>query len=69
MYILGGAANVAKNLKSLFNTNDIVKLISVIGIDSTKIKSILEQRQIDHHLFVDEQRQTTQKTRIMQKAF
>jgi len=46
------------------NSKDTVKLISVIGSDSTNIKSVLEQRQIDHHLFVDEQRKTTQKTRI-----
>jgi len=62
-HILGGAANVAKNLKLLFS-NDIVKLISVIGTDNTKIKSLLESHDIDNHLFFESNRKTTQKIRI-----
>ncbi len=62
-YILGGAANVAKNLKNL-NTN--VEIVSVIGNDiyGTKIKEILDSNLINNKLFVDDNRKTTQKNRI-----
>jgi D-beta-D-heptose 7-phosphate kinase/D-beta-D-heptose 1-phosphate adenosyltransferase len=62
-YILGGAANVAQNLKYL-DTN--VELISFIGNDSyaSIIKNILETKQIQYKLFIDENRCTTQKNRI-----
>ena len=68
-YILGGAANVANNLKFLGAGVD-VELVSVIGKDScgNKIKSILEERGIKHKLFVDEERKTTQKNRIFQNS-
>lgn len=62
-YILGGAANVAKNLKNL-GTN--VEIISVIGDDiyGNKIKSIFDSYNINNKLFIDEDRKTTQKNRI-----
>ena len=62
-YILGGAANVAQNLKYL-DTN--VELISFIGNDNyaSIIKNILESKQIQYKLFIDENRCTTQKNRI-----
>jgi D-beta-D-heptose 7-phosphate kinase/D-beta-D-heptose 1-phosphate adenosyltransferase len=68
-YILGGAANVANNLKSL-GTDVEVELVSVIGKDScgNKINSILDERGIKHKLFVDEERKTTQKNRIFQNS-
>lgn len=62
-YILGGAANVAQNLKYL-DTN--VELISFIGNDNYAliIKGILETKQIQYKLFIDDNRCTTQKNRI-----
>ena len=62
-YILGGAANVAKNLKNL-GTN--VEIISVIGDDiyGNKIKSIFDSYNINNKLFIDRERKTTQKNRI-----
>ena len=62
-YILGGAANVAQNLKHL-ETN--IELISFIGNDNYAliIKDILETKQIQYKLFIDENRCTTQKNRI-----
>jgi|LakMenE18May11ns_1017448.scaffolds.fasta_scaffold9958430_8 D-beta-D-heptose 7-phosphate kinase/D-beta-D-heptose 1-phosphate adenosyltransferase len=62
-YILGGAANVAKNLKFL-DTN--VEIVSVIGNDiyGTKIKEMLDSNVIKNKLFVDDNRKTTQKNRI-----
>jgi len=65
-YILGGAANVANNFKSL-GVN--VELISIIGNDQTgtKIKVILEEREISNKLFIDSIRKTTQKNRIFHK--
>lgn len=63
-YILGGASNVANNLNQL-NVN--VELISVVGNDifGDKIKSILEKNQIKNKLFLDNERKTTQKNRII----
>jgi len=65
-YILGGATNVCYNLKNL-NAN--VELISVIGNDSygTKITDILLSKQIQHKLFIEDDRKTTQKNRIIVK--
>jgi D-beta-D-heptose 7-phosphate kinase/D-beta-D-heptose 1-phosphate adenosyltransferase len=62
-YILGGAANVAQNLKNL-GVN--VEIISVIGNDNNGeiIKNMLESKFISNHLIVDEERSTTQKNRI-----
>jgi D-beta-D-heptose 7-phosphate kinase/D-beta-D-heptose 1-phosphate adenosyltransferase len=62
-YILGGASNVAQNLKKL-NTN--VELIGVIGKDEMgeKIKHLLNEKEIKHTLYVDNNRKTTQKNRI-----
>jgi D-beta-D-heptose 7-phosphate kinase/D-beta-D-heptose 1-phosphate adenosyltransferase len=62
-YILGGASNVAQNLKNL-DTN--VEIISVIGedVEGNIIKNILKSKNINHNLFVDKKRKTTQKNRI-----
>ena len=62
-YILGGASNVANNLKRLKLD---VELISVIGNDyyGEKIKTLLKKNQIKYKLFVDESRKTSQKNRI-----
>lgn len=61
-YILGGAGNVAQNLKNL-GAN--VELVGLIGNDTygTIIKNILECKQIEHKLFIDN-RNTIQKNRI-----
>lgn len=62
-YILGGASNVAFNLKRL-DAN--VELISVIGNDDCgkKIQTLLEENNIFFKLFIDKERKTTQKNRI-----
>jgi D-beta-D-heptose 7-phosphate kinase/D-beta-D-heptose 1-phosphate adenosyltransferase len=63
-YILGGASNVAYNLKNLdLNT----ELISVIGNDENgiKITQLLDKENIKHKLFIDTHRKTTQKNRII----
>jgi D-beta-D-heptose 7-phosphate kinase/D-beta-D-heptose 1-phosphate adenosyltransferase len=62
-YILGGAANVAQNLKNL-ETN--IELISVIGNDTQGeiIQKILNEKDIQSKLFIDKERKTTQKNRI-----
>jgi len=62
-YILGGASNVAHNLKNL----DInIDLVSVIGNDENgnKIKGILNNRNIKNYLLIDKTRKTTEKNRI-----
>jgi D-beta-D-heptose 7-phosphate kinase/D-beta-D-heptose 1-phosphate adenosyltransferase len=63
-YILGGSANVAKNLNFL-NCN--IELISVIGNDETgnKIIALINETNIANKLFVDINRKTTQKNRII----
>ena len=65
-YILGGAANVAFNLKNL-GTN--IELIGLIGNDlyGNIIKDLLHTNQIKHNLFIDNERNTTQKNRIFLK--
>ena len=62
-YILGGAANVAQNLNNL-GVN--VELVSVIGDDiyGIKIKELLDSNDIYYNLFIDKERNTTQKNRI-----
>ena len=62
-YNLGGASNVALNLVSL-NVN--TELISVIGNDffGKKIKQLLDEKNIKNKLFIDENRKTTQKSRV-----
>jgi D-beta-D-heptose 7-phosphate kinase/D-beta-D-heptose 1-phosphate adenosyltransferase len=62
-YILGGASNVALNLKNL-KTN--IEIISVIGddISGDKIKELFDFNKIKYKLFVDKERKTTQKNRI-----
>jgi D-beta-D-heptose 7-phosphate kinase/D-beta-D-heptose 1-phosphate adenosyltransferase len=62
-YILGGASNVALNLKNL-ETN--IEVISVIGDDiyGNKIKEIFDFNKIKYKLFIDKERKTTQKNRI-----
>jgi len=61
-YILGGAGNVANNLKNL---GENVDLIGLIGNDiyGTIIKNKLDSMQIEHKLFIDN-RNTIQKNRI-----
>jgi D-beta-D-heptose 7-phosphate kinase/D-beta-D-heptose 1-phosphate adenosyltransferase len=63
-YILGGATNVCYNLQNL-KTN--VELVSVIGNDNSgsKITDILLSKQINHKLFIEDTRKTTQKNRII----
>lgn len=62
-YILGGAANVALNLKNL-GAN--VELIGLIGDDSNgkKITDLLDENKVTNKLFIDKERNTTQKNRI-----
>lgn len=62
-YILGGASNIAVNLK---NFGIDVDIISVIGDDlyANKIEEILKAKQINYQFFVDKERKTTQKNRI-----
>jgi len=62
-YILGGASNVAQNLKNL-GAN--IEIISIIGDDiyGNKIKELFISKQIKHNLFIDKERKTTQKNRI-----
>lgn len=62
-YILGGAANVAKNLKNL-ETN--VEIISVVSDDiyGNIIRDIFHSNSINNKLFIDNNRKTTQKNRI-----
>jgi D-beta-D-heptose 7-phosphate kinase/D-beta-D-heptose 1-phosphate adenosyltransferase len=62
-YILGGASNVALNLKKL-ETN--VEIVSVIGDDNygNKIKEMFDSNKIKNRLFIDRDRKTTQKNRI-----
>jgi len=66
-YSLGGAANVAKNMK-VFEPQ--VELISVIGDDDggKKCKQVLDELQIEHTLYVDKSRKTTQKNRIIHNS-
>jgi len=63
-YILGGAANVARNLNNL---NCDVEIISVIGGDNVGKKMILnlDKNKIRNRLFIDLNRKTTQKNRII----
>jgi D-beta-D-heptose 7-phosphate kinase/D-beta-D-heptose 1-phosphate adenosyltransferase len=63
-HILGGAANVSQNFVP-FDIN--VNLISVIGNDKCgkKIKSLLSKKKIIHTLFVENNRKTTNKNRIV----
>jgi len=62
---LGGAANVALNVKTL---GDIPLLVSIVGKDKNgeKLKELLADAQIlSQGVFVDENRRTTAKTRII----
>ena len=63
-YILGGASNVANNLTRM---GIDVELISVIGNDyyGSIIKRLLDTKKIKHNLFLDDNRKTTQKNRIL----
>lgn len=65
-YILGGAANVAFNLQKL-GTN--IELIGLIGDDSygNIIQDLLDKNTIKNKLFIDNERNTTQKNRIFFK--
>jgi D-glycero-beta-D-manno-heptose-7-phosphate kinase len=61
---LGGAANVAYNIQAL---NAKAILLSVIGNDTTAqlLQNKLNATGIEHHLIVDKDRITTQKTRYI----
>ena len=63
-YKLGGASNVALNLKSL-NCN--VTIMSISGNDTNKEKIIelLDKKNIEHHIIIDSERKTTSKNRII----
>jgi D-beta-D-heptose 7-phosphate kinase/D-beta-D-heptose 1-phosphate adenosyltransferase len=63
-YILGGAANVAKNIKSL---NKNVTFVSVVGDDESgyRLKNMLESMHINNNMYIDTSRKTTCKTRII----
>jgi len=63
-YILGGAANVAKNIRHLTQN---VEFVSVVGKDESgvRLKTMLETNGILHNLYIDESRKTTCKTRII----
>ncbi len=62
-YILGGAANVANQLNNLHCN---VELISVIGDDyiGKKFEEIVTANNIRSKLFIEQQRHTTEKTRL-----
>lgn len=62
-YILGGAANVAQNLHNL---EPNVEIIGVVGNDiyGTIVTDLLNIKNINHKLFIDQTRNTTQKHRI-----
>lgn len=62
-FLLGGAGNVAKNIKS-FNASCI--LISSIGKDQygMDVKNLLNEAKIEHHLIESNKKCTTVKTRI-----
>ena len=64
-YILGGASNVAKNLK---NIDCDVEIISVFGNDynGQKIIQLFEEINLKNCIFFDEKRSTTQKYRLFQ---
>jgi D-beta-D-heptose 7-phosphate kinase/D-beta-D-heptose 1-phosphate adenosyltransferase len=61
--ILGGSANVAKNLKNL-GIN--VEIITVVGDDKygNEIRQLFNLKEIQYKLFVEKDRKTTQKNRI-----
>lgn len=63
-YILGGAANVAKNIRHLTPN---VEFVSVVGEDESggRIKTMLKTNEILHNLYIDGSRKTTCKTRII----
>jgi D-beta-D-heptose 7-phosphate kinase/D-beta-D-heptose 1-phosphate adenosyltransferase len=63
-YLLGGAANVIKNLKNLHNN---VEIISVIGNDiyGEEIIKIFKMKDIKYKIFTDESKHTTIKNRII----
>ena len=63
--LLGGAANVAANIRQL---GDEPILLGVVGLDeaSVKMNQILKSKNISSHYLVnDKSRQTTLKTRVM----
>ena len=61
--VLGGSANVANILHHLGMD---IELVSVIGNDSCgeKVKHLLNNLDLKHKLWVDDERKTTQKNRI-----
>ena len=65
-FILGGASNVAANIKSLGHN---VKLVGMIGEchSSHQIKTLLKKKKISHHLIKHKNYNLTKKTRILVK--
>ncbi|WP_457572626.1 D-glycero-beta-D-manno-heptose-7-phosphate kinase [Desulfovulcanus sp.] len=63
-YLLGGAGNVARNIKSLGGEPILVALI---GRDQygEKIKDLLQREKINYHLIESDNRPTTIKTRVI----
>lgn len=65
---LGGAGNVAHNLKELTQSVEAVLLITVLGQkneeDAVKIKGLLDNQNISFHIWKDQYRMTTIKNRI-----
>src|SRR4029450_709399 len=64
-YILGGAANVAANLRAL---GCEVRLMGVVGADATgrRVRELLQTQGMDNTwLLEDASRPTTEKTRLM----
>jgi D-beta-D-heptose 7-phosphate kinase/D-beta-D-heptose 1-phosphate adenosyltransferase len=65
---LGGAANVASNLRAL---GVDVTLVGIIGDDSTgiEVRALLDDCEVSHdHLVADDGRETTEKVRIIAQS-
>jgi len=62
--LLGGAGNVAKNIKAL---SDKVTILSVVGKDKTgkELKKILKKQKINNFILEEKNRKTTKKSRII----
>ena len=62
--VLGGAGNVAANLKGL---GSAVFLVGVCGADETGkcLKAMLDEKGINNHMLIDPSRPTITKTRVM----
>ena len=64
----GGAANVARNLLPFAGKVSVMGVVGP-GSDGEKLKSILEEKGVDHSgILVSEDRQTTVKTRVIARS-